>query len=146
MRILCKPALFARILLACAPALATPALAEVVVVASAKTSLAALSPEQVEQTFSGKASAFADGRKTHLLDLPESSATRADFYTKALGKNAIQMKAYWSRMTFTGKSLPPAEKADADAVKKALAADPDAVGYVDAASVDGSVKVLASFK
>ena len=48
----------------------------------------------------------------------------------------------WSRLAFTGQGQPPKELADAEAVKKAVAADPKAVGYIDKADVDASVKVV----
>lgn len=112
---------------------------------SAKSAATTLSADQVAQIFAGKASAFADGRKTHLLDLPEG-ADRSMFYTKSAGRDSAQMKAYWARIVFTGKGQPPTQVADADAVKKAVAADLNAVGYIDSDKVDSTVKVLATFK
>ena len=51
-----------------------------------------------------------------------------------------QVKAVWSRLVFSGKAQPPKEHADAAAVKKAVAADPKAIGYIDKAALDGTVK------
>jgi len=45
---------------------------------------------------------------------------------------------------FSGKSQPPKELPDASAVKKAVASDPKAVGYIDKSAVDASVKVLTA--
>ena len=56
------------------------------------------------------------------------------------------MKAYWSKLVFTGKGTPPAELANEAAVLSHVAANPDAIGYVDAASVDGSVKVVLTIE
>lgn len=112
--------------------------AEVVVVGH--PSAAALSKEQIADIYSGKSQAAAP------LDQPESAPIRADFYKKATGKDLPQVKALWSRLTFSGKGQPPKEVADSAAVKKAVAADPKAIGYVDKAAVDGSVKVLATFE
>jgi ABC-type phosphate transport system substrate-binding protein len=86
------------------------------------------------------------GRSTDLkpVDLPEGSPARDDFYKKSTDRDAAQVKAVWSRIVFTGKGQPPKEVPDAAAVKKAVAADPKAVGYVDKAAVDGSVKVVLS--
>jgi hypothetical protein len=58
------------------------------------------------------------------------------------GRSAAQLRATWARITFTGKGTPPKElKSDAD-VKAFVAADPKAIGYVDASAVDGSVKAV----
>jgi hypothetical protein len=78
------------------------------------------------------------------LDLPESSPVRQSFYKKATDRDASQVKAVWSRITFTGQGKPPKELADADAVKKAVAADPKAVGYILKSDVDSTVKVILS--
>ena len=52
------------------------------------------------------------------------------------------MKAIWSRIVFTGKGQPPTEVPDSSAVKKAVAAQPNVVGYIDKSAVDASVKVV----
>jgi hypothetical protein len=78
------------------------------------------------------------------LDLPESSPVRQFFYKKATDRDASQVKAVWSRITFTGQGKPPKELSDADAVKKAVAADPKAIGYILKSDVDSTVKVILS--
>ncbi|KPF48408.1 hypothetical protein IP87_14895 [beta proteobacterium AAP121] len=99
-------------------------------------SAAALSKDQVSDLFLGKSQAFTP------LDLSDSSPLYAAFYRKATGREVAQVKSTWSRVVFTGKGQPPKQLADAAAVKKAVAADPKAVGYIDKSAVDGSVKVL----
>lgn len=110
--------------------------ADIVVVGN--PAAAALTKEQVADIYSGKSQAATP------LDQPESAAIRGEFYKKATGKDMAQMKALWSRLTFTGKGQPPKEVADSAAVKKAVAADPKAIGYIEKSAVDGSVKVLAA--
>jgi ABC-type phosphate transport system substrate-binding protein len=119
-------------------ALSTAAHAGVVVVGH--PSAAPLTKAQVEDIFLGKNLSAAP------VDLPEGSPVRDQFYTKATGRDAAQVKATWSRIAFSGKGTPPKAAADAAAVKKAVAADPKAVGYIDAAAVDGSVKVLLTLE
>jgi hypothetical protein len=84
------------------------------------------------------------GRSTDLspLDLPDSSPVRAAFYKKATDRDGAQVKAVWSRIVFTGQGKPPKEMPDAGAVKKAVAADPKAVGYMAKSDVDPSVKIV----
>lgn len=86
------------------------------------------------------------GRNAELkpVDLPDGSPVRDAFYKKATERDAAQVKAVWSRIVFTGKGQAPKEVADTAAVKKAVAADPKAIGYIDKASVDGTVKVVLS--
>ncbi|HUK01828.1 MAG TPA: hypothetical protein VLW26_06075, partial [Steroidobacteraceae bacterium] len=68
------------------------------------------------------------------------------FYQQVSGHDLSQVKATWSRLIFTGKAQPPKEMADSAAVKKAVAADPKTIGYIEKSAVDGSVKVVLDLK
>ncbi len=108
------------------------------IVAVGAPSAAALTKDQLSDVYLGRTQTLVP------YDLPESSAVRTDFYKKLTGKDPAQIKALWSRLTFTGKGQPPKELGDAAAVKKAVAADPKAIGYIEKSAVDSSVKVLFS--
>ncbi len=84
------------------------------------------------------------GRNNNLkpIDLPESNPLRETFYKNATDRDPAQIKAVWSRLTFTGQGQPPKELSDSAAIKKAVAADPKSVGYIDKADLDASVKVV----
>lgn len=97
---------------------------------------AALTKDQVANLYLGRSFDLKP------IDLPESNPLREQFYKKATDRDLAQVKATWSRIIFTGKGQPPKEEADAAAVKKAVAADPKAVGYIDKSAVDGSVKAV----
>ncbi len=115
--------------------------ADIVVIVNPKNPAASLSADQVSALYLGNASTFPDGGAAALVDQPESTGIRGDFYQKATGRSASQVKATWARITFTGKGTPPKElKSDAD-VKAFVANDPKAIGYIDSSAVDGSVKV-----
>ncbi|MEN9464620.1 MAG: hypothetical protein RL217_801 [Pseudomonadota bacterium] len=121
------------------------AFADVVVIVSAKNANYGLEKTDVEQIFLGKTSTFPDGSKAVPIDQNEGSASRDAFNDRVLGKSASQLKAYWSRLIFTGKGTPPKESGN-DAEVKALVADnPNLVGYVDAKVVDSSVKIVFKF-
>lgn len=117
---------------------AIPALAEVVIVVNPKNAAAQLTAEQASQYFLGKSTTLTP------VDQPEGSAIRAEFYKKLADKEASQVKAIWSKLVFTGKGTLPKELASSDAVKKAVAADANAIGYIEKAAVDGTVKVVTT--
>lgn len=112
------------------------ALADLVVVGH--PSGAAMTKDQVAELFLGKSQGLTP------VDLPESSQAYADFYRKATGRDVAQVKATWARLVFSGKGQAPRQLPDAAAVKKAIAADPKAVGYIEKSAVDSSVKVVLS--
>lgn len=128
----------------CASPLALPSAAAspLVVVAGARSPAGALSAEQATQLFLAKTQALPGAGQAALLDLPEGSAAREAFYQRLAGKNPAQMKALWSRLAFSGSAQPPRVATSAAELKKQLAADANAVGYLDKADVDASVKVL----
>ncbi|WP_240222906.1 phosphate ABC transporter substrate-binding protein [Rheinheimera hassiensis] len=105
----------------------------------------AVSADDLNRLFLGRASSFANGSKATPLNMAEGTAARDEFDSKVLNRSAAQLKAYWSKLVFTGKGTPPKELADDAAVKAAVAADSSAIGYISSGSVDSSVKVVASF-
>ncbi len=119
-------------------ALGIPAMAEVVVVVNPKAAESSLTKDQVAQFFLGKSTAMTP------VDQPDSAPVRAEFYKKVTDKDASQVKALWSKLVFTGKATMPKEVGDSAAVKKAVAADPKAIGYIEKSAADASVKVIYS--
>lgn len=128
--------IIAAVLMAALGAVALPASAEVVVIVSQKNPASRMFSEQASQFFLGKSNLFTP------VDLPESSAVRAEFYKKVADKDTAQVKALWSKLVFTGKATAPKEYASAAEVKKAVAADPKAIGYIEKSAVDDTVKVI----
>lgn len=76
------------------------------------------------------------------IDAPEGNALRDQFYKKLADRDASQVKSMWSRIVFTGKGQPPIMLPNAAEVKKAVATDAKAIGYIDKSAVDASVKVV----
>jgi len=76
------------------------------------------------------------------VDHKDWTPTKDKFYTSVTNKNESQLKSYWSGLVFTGKGQPlPSVGGDAEVVAR-VAAEADAIGYVDASAVNDSVKVL----
>lgn len=114
---------------------AAPAFAEVVVVVN-PANTDAVSKDQIASVYLGKSTAFTP------IDQADGSAIRGEFYKKVADKDASQAKALWSKLVFTGKAAPPKEVASSADVKKAVAANPKAIGYIEKSAVDATVKVV----
>ncbi|MBA5604262.1 hypothetical protein H3H36_02660 [Duganella sp. FT3S] len=123
-------------LLCALSAAALSAGAETVVIVSKQNPATRMFSEQASQFFLGKSAMFTP------IDQAEGSAIRADFYRKVADKDPAQVKAIWSKLVFTGKATPPKEYASNAEIKKAVAADPKAIAYIDKAAVDDTVKVI----
>lgn len=116
--------------------------ADLVAVVSSKSSVTALSANQVADIFLGKTNRFPDGSQAVPIDQVEGSAARDEFYLKFAGKSPVQMKAHWSKIIFTGRGQPPREVSNSAEVKKLIVANPNLIGYIEQNLVDGRVKVL----
>jgi hypothetical protein len=116
-------------------AASTRASAQVVVV-GAKSATGSMNKEQVAAAFMGKIAGMEP------IDLAEGNPVREDFYAKEVGKSAAQVRSHWAKLSFTGKGTPPKEYATSAEVKRALAENPNAIGYIEKKAVDTSVRVV----
>ena len=122
--------------LLCAALAGAPAGAATAVIVHPKSAVASLLTVQAAQIFLGRSTQLTP------VDLADNSAIRNDFYQKIAGKDQDQVKAIWSKIVFTGRGFPPHEYASAAEVKRAVAADVGAIGYIDKAAVDDTVRVI----
>lgn len=116
--------------------------AALAIIAHPSNPLSGITAEEAERLYLGKTGEFSNGRHATPVDQAAGSTMRTKFYRSVIKKDDAELKAYWSRLVFTGKGQPPREFADDAAVKAFVAGNPDAIGYVDGKFVDSSVKVL----
>ena len=110
--------------------------ADVVVVVSAKSSASKLTKEQVADIFLGRSTSLVP------LDQAAGSPVRDQFYSKVAGQTAAQVKTLWAKLSFSGKGTPPKALGSDEEVKAQLAANPNAIAYMDKSKVDASVKTV----
>lgn len=106
---------------------------------------ASVDQSELNRLFLGRGNSFSDGSRATPMNLAEGLPARDNFDSNVLNRSSAQLKAYWSRLVFTGKGTPPPEQPNAAAMKAAIAADPTAIGYVSSQDVDDTVKVVATF-
>ena len=97
---------------------------------------APLSKEQIADVYLARNSTWTP------IDQTAGSSIYTEFYKRATGRDAAQVRAIWSKILFTGRGVPPKQLLDSEAVKKAVASNPKAVGYIQKSAVDASVKVV----
>ena len=99
--------------------------------------------DAIKRIFLGKSKSFPDGGKVTPVNIADSGV-RSDFNKKALKKSSSQIKAYWSKLVFTGKGTPPKELSSNELLAK-IAANPELIGYVESSQVTDQVKVVATY-
>ncbi len=100
-----------------------------------------LSPDEVAQIYLRRKRFWDDGTAIVPLNLPSQVPLRMRFSQLVLNQTGPRLADYWNRLYFDG-ILPPATLASTEAVRRYVASDPNAIGYVPVAEVDGSVRVI----
>lgn len=121
---------------------AATARAEILIATAHDSAIETLSRDEAEQLYLGRRSTLAARSPLLLLDLPPGE-TRDQFYRLLTNKNPSQIRAWWSRMVFTGRALPPKEAADAGDARRLLLDNPGAIGYLPAPyAADPGLRIL----
>jgi len=118
--------------------------AEIVVIVH-PSNASSLDAKSIQRMFLGKSKSYSDGKKVVAINQKKKSDITKDFAKKVLKKSASQLKAYWSKLIFTGKGTPPKEVSTDAEVIELVAANPNIIGYINASSVTDKVKVAGKF-
>ena len=111
-----------------------------------KSNDAEMSLLDVKKLFLGKQKNFPNGQTAKPLDLPREHALRISFLNEVLGKRESSLNAYWARMIFSSKGVPPRVYPSEEAVLVEVANNQQAIAYIDAAKVNDEVRVLLIYK
>jgi len=120
--------------------------AELVVIGHISLPVNELDLQKIRDIWFGKIKRLADNAPVRPIDQSPGSKLRDDFYMRSFDKPPQQVKAYWARVTFTGKDEAPLSFSDDATVRAWVAKHPEAIGYIDSAAADSSIKVLFKFK
>lgn len=128
-------------------AMATTSLAnaETAVIVHPDNPIGELDSKGIQDIYLGKKKRYPGGSVAVPIDHNGDPAIRSGFNSSVLGKDASQLKSYWAQRIFTGKGQPPKRVNGDVEVKKLVAKNPAIIGYVDASSVDDTVKVIYKF-
>lgn len=106
---------------------------------------ASFDKSSISKLFLGKAKSFDDGNQAVPINQAEGTNTRDAFNSTVLSKSGSQLKAYWSKLVFTGKGSPPKEVASDAEVIDLISKNPSMIGYIDSASLTDAVKSVGNF-
>ena len=120
--------------------------AELVVIVSARSTAPALRNDQVAAIFLGQSAQLPDGANVTAIDQLVGSPTRDAFYASVAAKSPALLKAYWSKLLFTGRGQPPREVDGSAAVKKMVAETPGLIGYIDRSALDATVRPVLTVR
>ena len=112
----------------------------IVVVVSANSPVQQLSRADISALYLGTLGSNETAHRLRPLDLEDGSA-RDSFYSYLVNRSRNQLRAYWSRMVFTGKGKPP-RAYPPDAIRQALQADPSVIAYLPRSELNDDMRAL----
>ena len=102
------------------------------VIVNAANPVTSLPNSEVAKLFLKKTVSWPEGGVVQPVDLREDSEVRREFSKEVLGKDVSTVKGYWQERIFTGRGVPPIEKASEAEALAFVGANKDAIGYVAA--------------
>lgn len=104
----------------------------------------ALSKSKTRMLYKGRTKKLNGSIKIVLVDLPDTSILREDFYNMLLGRSISQMNGYWASLSFSGKGTPP-EELSSDDIKDILEwlnQNPNGIAYAPVSAVPDNANIL----
>lgn len=103
---------------------------------------AALTETELQRIYTGRSNTLSNGSTITPLNLSDGNPLRNQFDEQALGRSSSQIKAYWSKLVFTGKGTPPKEVSSENDVIELVLQNPAMIGYVADTTDTGGAKIL----
>lgn len=119
--------------------------AEIAIIVNKASSLTAAQASEIQRVYLGKTQKI-DGTDVTPINQTKNTSLSDTFNKTVLSKSSNQVKAYWSKLIFTGKGTPPQELNNDIEVINAVRNDVSTIGYIDASLVDDSVNVILTLE
>lgn len=103
--------------------------------------LGRLTAAQVVRLYTGRLTEL-DNQPVSVVNAPAGSPLRQRFLQQFLQQDDAEYRAYWTVRRHIGKGLPPPELPTTADVLRHVAAQPGAIGYIDAADLRPGLNVL----
>jgi ABC-type phosphate transport system substrate-binding protein len=117
-----------------------PAPAQISVIV-AKATEAKANKAEVKEIFTGAKLKWANGNKIQVVDQPDTELGKK-FYDAVIGKSANQVRRQWTKLLLSGQAAAPLKQPSDKNVKKIVAGNPNAIGYIATDALDDSVREI----
>ncbi|HYG62461.1 MAG TPA: hypothetical protein VEL74_07755 [Thermoanaerobaculia bacterium] len=114
-----------------------------VVIVNQENPLSVLPASEVSRIFLKRSERWPNGELILPIDLPEGSPVRESFSKEVHDRSTAAIRAYWQQLIFSGRGLPPPEKASGADIVEYVRSHRGGIGYVSVrTSLGAGVKVL----
>lgn len=101
-----------------------------------------LNKNQVKKLYLGKVQRLPNGEAVTVYELPTDSRLHKRFHELVTERRPAQVNAYRSKNLFTGLGKTPEVVSSAQLLRRKIAGNKNAIGYLDSENVDDSVKIV----
>jgi ABC-type phosphate transport system substrate-binding protein len=112
-----------------------------VVIVHPSNPIASVSAAELSRMFLKQSTAWPNGWPVLPVDQLGTSAVRESFSQRVLGRSARSVKSHWKQQIFSGRGVPPPERANDGEVLRFVLSNRGAVGYVTAGAA-GTAKII----
>ncbi len=116
--------------------------AGLVVIGNTSLDFSTLSQGKILNLWLGRIKKLPNGKPPSIIDQAQGTSSRDIFYRKIVKKNESQLKAYWTKKSFTRKGRPPKTVANDKSVIEWVSSHKEGLGYINEESANSSVKIL----
>lgn len=120
--------------------------ADLYVVVQSNNPVQSMTKLEVRDLFMGRTRAFTNGSFAQPFDLSRNHQSRAAFHHALTGLSPAQVNSYWSRLVFSGQTLPPQTLDDELAMRDAILRNANAIGYLSQPPTDPALRVVLVLK
>lgn len=113
----------------------------IVVSKAAKLDSNDVKKNELKAIYTGNKLKWSNGNKIQVVDQAETSLGKK-FYALVLGKTLNQVRSQWTKLMLSGQASAPAQCPSDKVVKKLVAGNPNAIGYIASSALDDSVKEI----
>lgn len=117
--------------------------ADFLIIVNESNKTATISAREAANVFLKKTGHWNDGTKILPVVLPDASAASLAFDKQILNKSIAALRAYWQQEIFSGRNIPPAEKASDDEIVAYVQKNPGAAGYISGGASHPGVRVVS---
>lgn len=123
-----------------------PAQADIVVVVGHHSPIVSLSKAQVADLYLGRSRTLPNGDLAQVFDHPHRDPLRERFFLLLTGLSLQPIDAYWARLTFSGRVLPPRSLPDEEALLDVVRKNVKAIGYIRHGPLPDTVRAVLVLK
>lgn len=123
-----------------------PPVPEIAVIVNRSVPVTALDRPALAAIFSMARRSWGDGLSAVPLNYPPASTMRQTFDQLVMGLAPAEVSRFWIDQRIRGMGHPPRQVGDAALMLRVVANLKGSIGYVPAAMVDGSVRVVARIR